>query len=158
LLSLTITPFCHYAQRYLRDAKKRVFQQPAKGINVKVEGLGPRTHRFQSLGHDPVLGFIFGVKDILRGTFTSIDTNGHLISQNVEIKDPTILGMNLFEALARVFGHMKSDIGTPGNLPVPLMPLFNILQFGSFGEKVIQLVQFRGLCIEMVIILTTAVR
>jgi hypothetical protein len=30
LLSLTITSFCHYGQRYLGATKKRVFQQPAR--------------------------------------------------------------------------------------------------------------------------------
>ncbi|HRW99874.1 MAG TPA: hypothetical protein P5280_10305 [Cyclobacteriaceae bacterium] len=41
-------------------------------LEKQVQGLGPGTHRFHSLGHDPILGFIFGVKDILAGTFTAI--------------------------------------------------------------------------------------
>ena len=35
-----------------------------------IAGMGGKTHRLQSLGHDPVLGFVFGVLDILRGTIT----------------------------------------------------------------------------------------
>jgi len=104
-------------------------------LEVQVKGLGPSTHRFHSLGHDPILGFIFGVKDILAGTFTAIDKSGQLIVQEVEIKDPSIVGMNLFEAIGRVFGHLESDIATPRGLPAPLMPLFQFLQFGEIGKS-----------------------
>jgi hypothetical protein len=34
LLSLNITPSWHYGQRYLKVTKKKVFQQPAKGIHT----------------------------------------------------------------------------------------------------------------------------
>ena len=37
----------------------------SSNLSQPVEGLGPTTHRFQSLGHDPILGRVFGVKDIL---------------------------------------------------------------------------------------------
>lgn len=104
-------------------------------LHLKVEGLGPGTHRFQSLGHDPLLGFLIGAKDILRGTFTAIDKTGRLIVQPVAIEDPTIFTMNLFDAIGRVFGHLKSDIATPAGLPVPLMPLFQFLQFGDIGKS-----------------------
>lgn len=95
--------------------------------------IGPAVHRFHSLGHDPILGFIVGVIDILRGTFTAIDRNGRLILQSVAITDPAILTMNLFEAVGRVFGHLLSDVATPAGLPVPLMPLLQFLQFGEIG-------------------------
>ena len=110
---------------------------PAHSANLsqKVDGLGPGTHRFQSLGHDPILGFIFGVKDILMGTFTAIDKNGNLVVQRVDITDPSIIGMSIFEAMGRVFGHLKSDIATPRGLPVPLMPIFQFLQFGELGKQ-----------------------
>lgn len=36
------------------------------------------------LGHDPILGFIFGVVDILNGTITTIDKQGKIICQVVE--------------------------------------------------------------------------
>ncbi len=104
------------------------------GLESVVEGLGPRTHRFQSLGHDPILGFIFGVRDILSGSFTAIDTNGEVITQAVGVpKD--FRGMGLFNALIRQFGHLKSDVSTPAGLPAPLMPLLQLVQFGSFGKR-----------------------
>ena len=86
-------------------------------------------------GQDPILGFLFGVKDILQGTFTAIDKTGKLIIQSVPLADPALLTMNLFEAIGRVFGHLQSDVATAAGLPAPLMPLFQFLRFGSFGQQ-----------------------
>jgi len=99
-----------------------------KNLNMNIDGLNTRTHRLQSLGHDPILGFIFGVKDILNGTFTAIDLNGEIISQTVEMsKHPQMQGMSIFNAIATVLGHLKSDIATPAGLPTPLMGLFQLI-------------------------------
>lgn len=103
-------------------------------LKVKIDGLGPRTHRFQSLGHDPVLGFIFGVRDMLRGSFIAIDTNGNLIQQAVEMP-PEARGMSIFIAILRQFGHLKSDVSTSAGLPAPLMPLLQFIQAGRFGKS-----------------------
>lgn len=97
----------------------------------KVSGLGPRTHRYQTLGHDPILGFLFGVYDILKGTITAIDSTGRII---VQAGNPATAGMSVFEALARQFGHLESDVSTPAGLPAPLMPLLQFIQVGSFGK------------------------
>lgn len=104
----------------------------SRGLVERVEGLGPRTHRYQSLGHDPVLGFVFGVKDIMGGTFSAIDANGRFISQNVSSQDRIV---NIFEAVARQLGHLASDVATPAGLPVPLMPLLQYFQVGSIGKS-----------------------
>jgi hypothetical protein len=104
------------------------------GLDTPVPGLGPGTHRYQSLGHGPVLGFIFGVRDILLGEFTAIDKNGNLIRQAVS--EPAAQGLNIFQAIARVAQHnFKTDLPTSAGLPAPLMPLAQFLQFGSFGNK-----------------------
>lgn len=103
----------------------------------KVEGLGPRTHRFQSFGHDPLLGFIFGIRDILTGEFSAIGKDGCLVLQ--QVTNPCFKGEQLFvrllEALKTQFGHLASDIATPAGLPAPLMPLLLFLQFGEIGNK-----------------------
>lgn len=108
---------------------------PANNSNIRipVEGLSSYFHRFHSLGHDPVLGFVFGVLDLMNGTFTAIDKNGNLIKQAVDNQET--IGMNFFEAVDRVFGHMKSDIATSRGLPAPFMTLLNLFQFGSIGEE-----------------------
>ncbi|WP_110677721.1 hypothetical protein [Salinicola sp. RZ23] len=106
-------------------------------LNINVEGLSPRTHRYQSLGHDPILGFIFGVKDILMGEFTTIDKFGNIIVQQTAI--PLLEGewfiARVLKALKRVAGHLLSDVATPAGLPAPLMPLLSFLQFGKIGDK-----------------------
>jgi len=106
-------------------------------LHEKVAGLGPRTHRFQSLGHDPLLGFIFGVRDILTGEFSAISKNGQLTIQ--QTTNPFLQGeqlfMRLFEALKTQFGHLASDIATPAGLPAPLMPMLLFLQFGEIGNQ-----------------------
>lgn len=96
----------------------------SKNLTEYVAGLGPRSHRFHSVGHDPILGFIFGVKDILCGTMTTIDSKGKFVAQAIS---GAPVGMSLFEALGRQIGHLKSDIGTPAGLPAPFMPLLGLV-------------------------------
>lgn len=117
------------------EKKYWVPYDPADNRNLKIpiDGLSTYFHRYHSLGHDPILGFIFGVLDVMNGTFSAIDKHGNFIIQKV-VNQETV-GMNFFEAVCRVFGHMKSDISTPMGLPAPLMPLLNFLQFGSIGEE-----------------------
>ncbi len=107
------------------------------GLGKGVQGLGPGTHRFQSLGHDPLLGFIFGIRDILKGEFTAIDKYGKLIVQTVG--DPHRHGealiVRLLDALRLFVGHLASDAATSRGLPAPLMPLLSFLQFGKIGQN-----------------------
>lgn len=128
-----------FTQQEIRELEKNNWvpfdAAHSKTLNETVEGLGPRTHRYQTLGHDPILGFIFGVRDILYSEMTAIDKNGKLIIQSIDSKDKNIFGMRLFEAVVRVFGHLKSDVSTKSGLPVPLMPLIQFIQLGEFGEQ-----------------------
>jgi len=106
-----------------------------------VDGLSPLFHHEVSLGHDPILGFIFGVLDIMRGTVTTIDFNGRFLIQAAEgFSDRK--AQNLFQAIATVFLHMLSDVNGSSSaknggmgLPVPFMALFNKLQFGKVGDN-----------------------
>lgn len=121
------------------EAAYKVCYDPSTSsrLDQSVAGLGPRTHRYQSLGHDPLLGFIFGTLDTLGGQFSAIDKKGQLIVQ--PIGDPFQQGEQLFvrlaEALKRQFGHLASDVATPAGLPAPLMPLVSFLQFGKVGKQ-----------------------
>lgn len=103
----------------------------------RVDGMRPGTHRLQSLGHDPILGFIFGVADSMRGTGTYIDKAGELVTVVTEY-DP----VGLVEALLLQVRHLLSDVATPAGLQPPL---FTLLQLGhaqspfalrTNGEKV----------------------
>lgn len=115
-------------------------------LNEYVDGLSSWFHRYHSLGHDPILGFIFGVFDIMTGRFTAIDRNGKIISQIVgDVPE----GMTIFKAISKVFGHMKSDVNTSMGLPVPMMTLFNKFQFGSIGEEGLSIAEVaRGMYAE----------
>jgi hypothetical protein len=105
-----------------------------RNTSIPVEGLSAYFHRLHSLGHDPILGFIVGVLDVLRGTMTTIDKNGKIVVQVMEVYADR-KESNLFSAIAKVFAHMKSDVNTAMGLPVPLMGLFELFQFGEIGEE-----------------------
>lgn len=107
--------------------------QDNRNTTIRVEGLSAYYHRLLQLGHDPVLGLVFGVSDILSGRMTTIDKNGKIVSQIMEnYADRT--ETDIFAAIAKQIIHFKSDITTSMGLPAPLMSLFNLLQVGSIGE------------------------
>lgn len=108
--------------------------QDNRHTKIKVEGLSAYYHRLLSLGHDPVLGFVVGVLDIMNGNMTTIDKNGKFVIQAIDIYAERKEG-NIFKAFAKQLIHFKSDITTSMGLPAPLMGLFNLLQFGSIGEE-----------------------
>jgi hypothetical protein len=91
-----------------------------------------------SLGHDPVLGWFFGVRDILAGGFTAIGSDGRLVIQSVAGWEPAEYGIGLFvkilEAFKAVAGHMLSDVATAAGLPPPLFGLLQFLQVGGIGD------------------------
>jgi hypothetical protein len=123
--------------RALEDAFRVPYDaSTSAGLGTPVPGLGPNTHRFQSLGHDPLLAWIVGIHDVLHGEFTAIGKNGQLITQVTG--EPFALGerlyTRLFEALRLVAGHLISDVATPRGLPAPLMPLLLLLQTGKIGK------------------------
>lgn len=107
--------------------------QDNRNTTIRVEGLSAYYHRLLSLGHDPLLGLVFGVADILAGRMTTIDKTGKIVSQvmenYVDRKETEV-----FAAIAKQIIHLKSDVTTSMGLPAPMMGLFNLLQFGKIGE------------------------
>lgn len=99
-----------------------------------VEGLSAYYHRLLSLGHDPLLGLIFGILDIMTGRMTTIDKTGKIVSQVME-NYAERKESDVFAAITKQIIHFKSDITTSMGLPAPLMGLFNLLQFGSIGDE-----------------------
>lgn len=107
--------------------------QDNRNTTEYVKGLSAYYHRLLSLGHDPLLGLVFGVADILTGRMTTIDKTGEIVVQVMEnYADRKETGV--FAAIAKQIIHFKSDITTSMGLPAPLMGLFNLLQFGKIGE------------------------
>lgn len=117
--------------------------QDNRNTATRVEGLSAYYHRLLSLGHDPLLGFVFGVSDILTGRMTTIDKSGKVVSQVMEYYSGRVEG-DVFAAIAKQVIHLKSDITTSMGLPAPLMSLFNLMQFGSidkYEQTVAEIVQ-----------------
>ena len=83
-----------------------------------VTGLSAYYHRLLSLGHDPILGLIFGVNDILTGKMTTIDKTGKVVSQVMENYSDR-KESDIFAAIAKQIIHFKSDITTSMGLPAP---------------------------------------
>ena len=95
----------------------QLFGAPPRALN-------PKNHRLRSLAHDPILGFLFGVLDMLDGKCTVV-VDGHIKRYRTTAK-PVEDG--LFQLLGRMFGHLLSDVNAPsanGNrgmgVPAPFM-------------------------------------
>ena len=110
-------------------------------LDVKIPNLSPRSHRLHSLGHDPILGWIFGVWDIFNGSMTTIGGDGRLVTQAIMGQVPVKVGWDVFakiiEALKTVGGHLGSDVATPAGLPPPLFVLLQFLQVGDVKGRTI---------------------
>ena len=116
-----------------KESKVPFDAQDNRHTTIRVEGLSAYYHRLLQLGHDPVLGFVFGVADILTGRMTTIDKKGKVVSQVME-NYADRKETEIFRALAKQIAHFKSDVTTSMGLPVPFMSMFNLLQFGNIGE------------------------
>ena len=91
-------------------------------------GLTPNVHRLASLGHDPLLGLVFGVGDTLSGTCTFVDKSG---GWRV-IDHPGHGGArNPLAALVRVVVHGFSDVFTSQGVPPPFMAPFQLVGASS---------------------------
>ena len=108
------------------------------------KGLDGNSHRFRSLGHDPILGYIFGTANIITNTATWWDGSSHHIMYKPNAKGvmvPTVAANAdtvkmfehvidrfqakngkriLVEAIAKEYLHLKSDQTTDG-LPIPFL-------------------------------------
>ncbi|HDR6300661.1 hypothetical protein COD90_05070 [Bacillus cereus] len=104
-------------------------------------GLSGNAHRYRTLGHDPLLGWIFGTSNIMTSTLTSWDlntyhitpstmTNGYLKAKITEQADTAIMfekvknrAINEPEVLAAALIkqglHIKSDEYSKAGLPIP---------------------------------------
>jgi hypothetical protein len=113
-------------------------------------GLGSHTHRAKTLGHDPLLGWIFGTANILTGTITLSDFRSFHVASSTIIPGEqstweivlcpakTLLHGDLEEkasvglALLREGVHLLSDVESNKSLPLPVI---NTVSF-EFGQKI----------------------
>ena len=117
-----------------KESKVPFDAQDNRNTTEYVEGLSAYYHRMLSLGHDPILGFVFGVYDIMHGTMTTIDKKGKIVCQVME-NYADRKETDIVSAVIKQIKHFESDITTSMGLPAPFMGLFNLLQFGNIGEE-----------------------
>lgn len=111
-----------------------------KGDHVFETGLSGNTHRYRTLGHDPVLGWIFGTANIMTNSLTKHNFEtfqvknmiiirhyplgvGGMLNKAVQYarEDPKLLGASV----ARQAIHYGSDVLTKQGLPIPLIMTAN---------------------------------
>lgn len=109
--------------------------------HISNTGIAGTTHRYRTLGHDPVLGWIFGTANIMTNSLTKTDfISTYQVSNNTIIRHyplgtPGMLKktvdfahrdpMLLAAAVARQAIHFGSDYFTKQGLPVPLISTVN---------------------------------
>ena len=114
---------------------------PAAGIQ-----LHGGEHRLYTLGHDPILGWLFGTMNILTDIITTNDFQSHRVQRNPMVILPGNIPMttmlqesremiaadrlNLPAAIFAQAQHLKSDEFTKAGLPVPVLSVINE-QFAS---------------------------
>lgn len=114
---------------------------PAAGIQ-----LHGGEHRLYTLGHDPILGWLFGTMNILTDIITTNDFQSRRVQRNPMVILPGNIPMttmlqesremiaadrlNLPAAIFAQAQHLKSDEFTKAGLPVPVLSVINE-QFAS---------------------------
>lgn len=146
----------HKGQSTTRDGERRnwlniLSQSPVaydvtKGSKELGLDIGGKYHRLYSLGHDPVLGWIFGTMNILTDTITFNTMESHRIERIkdpiriTKISDESVLfgsiisetyeltiedNLNLAASIFMQGLHLKSDEFTKLGLPVPVISTFD---------------------------------
>ncbi|MEV6490346.1 hypothetical protein AB0M20_17225 [Actinoplanes sp. NPDC051633] len=113
----------HFFKRFEKLAKVPYDAATTKATGSLVSGMRPATHRLQSFGHDPAMGFLVGVADLMHGTGTYIDKAGQLVQVATDAAP-----IDLINALITQVRHLLSDVYTPAGIPPPL---FSLLQLGQ---------------------------
>ena len=94
-----------------KESKVPYDAQDNRNTTEYVQGLSAYYHRLLSLGHDPLLGLVVGVVDILTGRMTTIDKAGNIVSQVME-NYADRKESDIFAAIAKQIIHFKTDITT----------------------------------------------
>jgi len=97
-------------------------------------GMGGLNHRYKTLGHDPILGWLFGPMNIMTDTLTLYDMRSfHIRDARIacHAQSPRIFGASLrrlraepvafASSIAKQAIHYNSDIYTEKSLPVPVI-------------------------------------
>jgi len=108
--------------------------------DLESTGISAYTHRYRTLGHDPILGWVFGSLNILtdsltKTNFMSYRVKGGKIQNNETLLPSTLFNegieqcqadnLNLPVAVMRQAVHFGTDYFTKHGLPVPFVATLN---------------------------------
>ena len=125
-----------------KDWQSIIFSKPPYDtINGSAKfglGLNGQTHRYKTLGHDPLLGWFFGTINIITDTATMNDLRTFDIEAGKFVRETEIITAlkdcilsareDWHRIPAAVFAegvHLKSDEFTKIGLPIPVLSVFN---------------------------------
>ena len=110
------------------------------GGHVSDTGIAGTTHRFRTLGHDPIFGWVFGTANIITNSLTKTDFETYQVKSmqiirhypmgaagmleravSYSMDDPKLLAVSV----ARQAIHFGSDYFTKQGLPVPFVATVN---------------------------------
>jgi hypothetical protein len=123
-------------------------------IGINMEG---GFHRYKTLGHDPILGWIFGTANFITDTLTLNNTISYRIKNKqftnetllipsllLEVKESIDEDMHRLPAAIFAQGvHLASDKYTKLGLPVPILGIFSESLVGELYHN-----QYDALCFE----------
>lgn len=126
------------------------------GSDGALKGGGKMGHRVTAIGHDPLLGLVFGTANIATSTLTTSSLQSYHIYTNDRKRDyfrshartDLVLGKTVEKAiyggtegrmivavsLAKEIVHLKSDLYTKNSLPLPGISLVNSELAGLLGS------------------------
>lgn len=139
---------CH---RYYNPSLSEIITNPVPfdaniGANGALSGGGSLGHRVTAIGHDPILGLIFGTANIATSTLTTSSfASYHIYTNNkrdvfrCEARTDLVLSYTINKllnegiegkkiiatSLMKEIIHLKSDIYTKKSLPLPVIPAIN---------------------------------
>ena len=85
-------------------------------VSALKDTVAPNNHRLRNFGHDPLIGLLFAVVDIILGTATVIDDSGHI---KIIVRDKDYPEYQKWLAVVYYLGHLISDVCTARGLPIP---------------------------------------
>jgi hypothetical protein len=123
-------------------------------VGISMEG---GYHRYKTLGHDPLLGWVFGTSNFITSTLTLNNTISHrIINKNFteevlllpklfyEVKESLDEDMHRLPAAIFAQGvHLASDKYTKCGLPIPILGLFDEGLAGKLYKS-----QYDSLCLS----------
>lgn len=110
-----------------------------KGSSTLDIGLSGKNHRLKTLGHDPILGWIFGTANFMTDTATLVSFDSYRIKDAHWVNEPVslvqlfseVIELTRFDwrclcaALVAQGAHLASDKYTKMGLPIPILSTFN---------------------------------